>query len=87
MESYLLISFNYDYDQVRNRVLESRGSILGLMGRGVEIIWKLGLYWSTLMYDCLVGRDKEVVPYRARQLRNLLCDLGPSFIKAGQVSS
>ena len=39
------------------------------------------------MYDCLIGRDQEIVPYRARQLRNLLCDLGPSFIKAGQVAS
>ena len=66
-------------------MLESRGQILSLVGRGVEIVWSLGLYWSTLMYDCLVGRDEEVVPYRARQLRNLLCDLGPSFIKAGQV--
>lgn len=55
------------------------------MLRGVEIVWNLGLYWSSLMYDCLVGRDIEVVPYRARQLRILLCDLGPSFIKAGQV--
>ncbi|KAJ7563673.1 hypothetical protein O6H91_03G120400 [Diphasiastrum complanatum] len=26
-----------------------------------------------------------MVPLRAEQLRNLLCDLGPSFIKAGQV--
>ncbi|CAA6669479.1 unnamed protein product [Spirodela intermedia] len=49
------------------------------------IVWNLGFYWSTLAYDCLVGRDEEVVPFRARQLRNLLCDLGPSFIKAGQV--
>ncbi|XP_006601107.1 protein ACTIVITY OF BC1 COMPLEX KINASE 1, chloroplastic isoform X2 [Glycine soja] len=55
------------------------------MLRGVEIVWNLGLYWSNLVYDFLVGRDEEVVPYRARQLRNLLCDLGPSFIKAGQV--
>ncbi|XP_050218327.1 protein ACTIVITY OF BC1 COMPLEX KINASE 1, chloroplastic isoform X2 [Mercurialis annua] len=55
------------------------------MLRGVEIVWNLGFYWSSLVYDYLVGRDKEVVPYRARQLRNLLCDLGPSFIKAGQV--
>ncbi|GJN06707.1 hypothetical protein PR202_ga24463 [Eleusine coracana subsp. coracana] len=31
-------------------------------------------------------RDEEIVPFRARQLRNLLCDLGPSFIKAGQVA-
>ncbi|RVX17400.1 Protein activity of BC1 complex kinase 1, chloroplastic [Vitis vinifera] len=75
----------YTPETVRNKVLESRGQILSLVGRGVEIVWNLGLYWSTLMYDCLVGRDEEVVPYRARQLRNLLCDLGPSFIKAGQV--
>lgn len=71
--------------QVRNKVLESQGAILSLIGRGAEIVWNLGFYWSTLMYDCLVGRDQEVVPFRARQLRNLLCDLGPSFIKAGQV--
>ncbi|CAO2143884.1 unnamed protein product [Urochloa humidicola] len=70
---------------VRKRVLDSRGSILSLASRGVEIIWKLGFYWSSLMYDFLVGRDEEIVPFRARQLRNLLCDLGPSFIKAGQV--
>lgn len=72
-------------NQVRNKVLESRGAIASLMLRGVEIVWNLGLYWSALMYDCLVGRDEEVVADRARQLRNLLCNLGPSFIKAGQV--
>ncbi|KAJ4833572.1 Protein ACTIVITY OF BC1 COMPLEX KINASE 1, chloroplastic [Turnera subulata] len=75
----------YSPETVRNTVLESRGAVLSLVSRGVEIVWSLGLYWSTLMYDFLVGRDEEVVPYRARQLRNLLCDLGPSFIKAGQV--
>ncbi|KAA8521405.1 hypothetical protein F0562_012103 [Nyssa sinensis] len=75
----------YSPEMVRNKVLESRGAILSLIARGVEIVWNLGLYWSALMYDFLVGRDEEVVPYRARQLRNLLCDLGPSFIKAGQV--
>lgn len=58
---------------------------MSLVGRGVEIVWKLGLYWSTLVYDYFIGRDEEVVPFRASQLRNLLCDLGPSFIKAGQV--
>ncbi|XP_039776605.1 protein ACTIVITY OF BC1 COMPLEX KINASE 1, chloroplastic-like isoform X2 [Panicum virgatum] len=75
----------YTPEMVRKKVLDSRGSILSLASRGVEIIWKLGFYWSSLMYDFLVGRDEEIVPYRARQLRNLLCDLGPSFIKAGQV--
>ncbi|KAI5586885.1 hypothetical protein POPTR_006G275600v4 [Populus trichocarpa] len=75
----------YSPETVRSKVLESRGAISSLMLRGVEIVWNLGLYWSNLAYDFLVGRDEEVVPYRARQLRNLLCDLGPSFIKAGQV--
>lgn len=67
-------------------MLQSRGAILSLIARGIEIVWKLGFYWSTLTYDFLVGRDEEVVPYRARQLRNLLSDLGPSFVKAGQVT-
>ncbi|XP_034218318.1 protein ACTIVITY OF BC1 COMPLEX KINASE 1, chloroplastic isoform X2 [Prunus dulcis] len=75
----------YTPENVRNKVLESRGAIVSLISRGVEIVWSLGLYWSALTYDCFVGRDEEVVPFRARQLRNLLCDLGPSFIKAGQV--
>ncbi|CAN1341425.1 Protein ACTIVITY OF BC1 COMPLEX KINASE 1, chloroplastic [Linum perenne] len=75
----------YSPETVRSKVLESRGSTLSLLLRGVEIVWNLGFYWSNLMYDCFVGRDEEVVPFRARQLRNLLCDLGPSFIKAGQV--
>lgn len=75
----------YTPETVRNKVLESNGAILSLMGRGVEIVWSLGYYWSGLVYDSFFGRDKEVVPYRARQLRNLFCDLGPSFIKAGQV--
>ncbi|EOA16162.1 hypothetical protein CARUB_v10004295mg [Capsella rubella] len=75
----------YSPETVRSKVLESRGSVVSLASRGVEIVWTLGLYWSTLVYDFIVGRDEEVVPFRARQLRNLLCNLGPSFIKAGQV--
>lgn len=75
----------YSPEMVREKVLGSRGSVFSLFGRGVEILSKLGLYWITLFYDRLVGRGLEIVPLRAEQLRNLLCDLGPSFIKAGQV--
>ncbi|PWA68239.1 Protein kinase, catalytic domain-containing protein [Artemisia annua] len=75
----------YTPQTVRSKVLENQGAILSLVGRGIEIVWKLGFYWTRLVYDYLVGRDEEVVPFRARQLRNLLVDLGPSFIKAGQV--
>ncbi|MQL98025.1 hypothetical protein Taro_030715 [Colocasia esculenta] len=78
----------YTPEGVRRRVLgdpPTVAALLSLAARGAAIVWNLGFYWSVLAYDCLVGRDEEVVPYRARQLRNLLCDLGPSFIKAGQV--
>lgn len=75
----------YTPEMVRKKVLGSRGAVFSLFDRGVEIISKLGIYWTTLFYDRLVGRGPEIVPLRAEQLRNLLCDLGPSFIKAGQV--
>ncbi|KAI9079027.1 hypothetical protein K1719_039027 [Acacia pycnantha] len=41
----------YSPDIVRNKVLESRGAILSLILRGVEIVWNLGLYWSTLIWS------------------------------------
>ncbi|KAJ7563674.1 hypothetical protein O6H91_03G120400 [Diphasiastrum complanatum] len=75
----------YTPEGVRERVLQSPSAFISVIGRCVEIIWKLGFYWTSLSYDCLVGRGDEMVPLRAEQLRNLLCDLGPSFIKAGQV--
>jgi len=66
-------------------VLESPGALFSVVGRGFEIITRLGFYWAKISYDCLVGRGEEMVPLRAAQLRNLLCELGPSFVKAGQV--
>lgn len=75
----------YTPDRVREKVLESPGALFSVVGRGVEIITSLGFYWAKISYDCLVGRGEEMVPLRAAQLRTLLCDLGPSFIKAGQV--
>ncbi|CAN6451500.1 unnamed protein product [Victoria cruziana] len=75
----------YTPEAVRSKVFESQGAILSLIARGVEIVWNLGLYWSGLVYDFALGQDQEVVQFRARQLRKLLCELGPSFIKAGQV--
>ena len=71
--------------QVRKRVVDSPDSFFSVISRGAEILFKLGYYWGSLSYDCLIGKGEEMVAYRAEQLRNLLCDLGPSFIKAGQV--
>jgi hypothetical protein len=77
--------WDFCHEQVRQRVLESPGALFSVISRGFEIITSLGLYWAAISYDCLVGSGEEMVPRRAEQLRTLLCDLGPSFIKAGQV--
>lgn len=52
-----------------------------------HITWGLGSYFACLAYDRLVGSEDspEVVKRRAQQLRETLTELGPSFIKAGQV--
>ncbi|KAL2649341.1 hypothetical protein R1flu_017469 [Riccia fluitans] len=75
----------YTPEGVRKKVLSTPKDYLSIIGRCVEILWTLGVYWASLSYDCLVGRGEEMVPLRAGQLRALLVKLGPSFIKAGQV--
>lgn len=75
----------YTPQGVRQKVLDFPGAFFSVILRGAEILLKLGYYWGSLSYDCLTGKGEEMVPYRAGQLRHLLCDLGPSFIKAGQV--
>lgn len=50
-------------------------------------MWGLGSYFACLAYDRLTGSEDSpvVVKRRAQQLRETLTELGPSFIKAGQV--
>jgi aarF domain-containing kinase len=78
-------SNSFLFVQVRKRAVDSPFALFSVISRGAEILFKLGYYWGSLSYDCLVGKGETMVAYRAQQLRNLLCDLGPSFIKAGQV--
>ncbi|GBG76101.1 hypothetical protein CBR_g21760 [Chara braunii] len=75
----------YSPEGVRARAFESPGAAFAVIARGLKIVCSLGLYWANVSLDVLFGRDMEMVPYRAEQLRNLLVDLGPSFIKSGQV--
>lgn len=75
----------YSPEAVRRRANSSPAAVIGVMGRGVEIVLALALYWGSLSLDLLLGRGEEMVPKRAEQLRTLLSDLGPSFVKAGQV--
>jgi hypothetical protein len=57
-------------------------------GRVLNITFSLGSYFACLAFDRLAGTedDLSVVRRRAQQLRETLTHLGPSFIKAGQVS-
>jgi hypothetical protein len=52
-----------------------------------HITWGLGSYFACLAYDRLTGNEDSpvTVKRRAQQLRETLTELGPSFIKAGQV--
>jgi len=51
------------------------------------MVWKLGTYFLGLKMDELMGKTEAEgqLTVRATQLRELLVELGPSFIKAGQV--
>lgn len=58
-----------------------------MQGRVMKIVLSLGAYFAGLSFDRVMGANEspERVRYRARHLRRTLTDLGPSFIKAGQV--
>lgn len=58
---------------------------LGVVVRATKIVTEVLTFSGRLIVDDAVGRGQEVVPIRAEQLRELLCRLGPSFVKAGQV--
>lgn len=60
---------------------------LFLQARVAKIVFGLGTYFGCLAVDRLTGSEDnlEKVRQRAQQLRETLTDLGPSFIKAGQV--
>ncbi|CAI5475372.1 unnamed protein product [Closterium sp. Yama58-4] len=75
----------YTPEMVRARAFSSPSAFLGILLRGTEIVWELTMFFLSLSYDKLMGLDDRNVPTRAAQLRRLLCRLGPSFIKSGQV--
>lgn len=75
----------YSPEMIRARAFSSPVAFFGILARGVEIVWGLWVYWASLWYDKCSGNAEKMMPLRAEQLRNLLCALGPSFIKAGQV--
>jgi len=73
----------YSATLVRARALDGPGETVKTLARGVEIVTAAGVFVSGLVLDNF--RRTEDVVSRSEQLRVLLAELGPSFVKAGQV--
>jgi predicted unusual protein kinase regulating ubiquinone biosynthesis (AarF/ABC1/UbiB family) len=55
--------------------------------RILQISWWLGTFVLGLQSDLWLGREEQNQPRRASQLRQVLTNLGPTFIKVGQALS
>jgi len=56
-----------------------------IAGRTLQVVWGLGCYYATLQVDELMRKsDPDIVKQRSRELRQLLLELGPVYIKVGQ---
>jgi predicted unusual protein kinase regulating ubiquinone biosynthesis (AarF/ABC1/UbiB family) len=55
--------------------------------RVLQIVWWLGTFVLGLQSDRWFGRETQNQPRRAAQLRQVLTNLGPTFIKVGQALS
>jgi predicted unusual protein kinase regulating ubiquinone biosynthesis (AarF/ABC1/UbiB family) len=70
---------------IASTALSSPVEVGRTMARGLEVVTRLGIYAGGLALDRLRGLGDSNVPLRAAQVRDLLCVLGPTYIKAGQV--
>ncbi len=55
-----------------------------VLWRSVQIAWMFSWFVGGLKLDQLSGQEEKNLPRRAIQLRRLLTNLGPTFIKIGQ---
>ncbi|MBX2863842.1 MAG: AarF/ABC1/UbiB kinase family protein [Leptolyngbyaceae cyanobacterium MAG.088] len=58
-----------------------------VLWRALSVVLMLGSFVLGLLLDRALGRQKINEPRRAAQLRKILTDLGPTFIKVGQALS
>ncbi len=58
-----------------------------IVWRSLQISWMFGWFVLGLKLDQWTGQADSNVPFRAIQLRKLLTNLGPTFIKIGQALS
>jgi len=73
---------SYDPVKLAELMAEQPGQV---RARAFSIIKSLGLFAMNVLLDKQIKRaDKQQRKQRARELRKILCQLGPSFIKVGQ---
>ncbi|KAG0574287.1 hypothetical protein KC19_VG250800 [Ceratodon purpureus] len=73
---------SYDPDKLADMMAEQPGQV---RARAFSIIKNLGFFAANVLLDKQLGRqNKQSRLQRARELRQILCQLGPSFIKVGQ---
>ena len=77
----------YSPELLKREVLGSPLDALRLFARGIEIGAALGGFWLKLELDSYTGTELANMKQRAEELRTLLTDLGPAYVKLGQVLS
>lgn len=77
-------SLNYDPQAIASQY---RFSPWQLIWRSLAIIWLFGNFIFHLFWDKWTNREEVNQPKRARELRQILTKLGPTYIKVGQALS
>eukprot|EP00884_Botryococcus_braunii_P017323 jgi/Botrbrau1/4274/Bobra.0390s0014.1 len=77
----------YSPQMLRERALAEPGAAAAVAARALQMAVSLGTFFASLAMDEALGRSElqSTVALRAKELRKMLTNLGPSFIKAGQV--
>ena len=58
-----------------------------VLWRSLQVVWLLGTFALACRWDVWRGKEAQHRAQRAAQLRNVLTQLGPTFIKVGQALS
>lgn len=77
-------SLSYDAEAIASQY---RWRIWQIVWRAIAIIWLFGNFVIHLLLDKWLKREEIEQPKRAKELRQILTKLGPTYIKVGQALS